>query len=114
MVMILGALALVVLLFILGASIFGSIMTLVGMLVMGLVVGALARLVVPGRQHIGILMTALIGAVGAMLGGILANEVFGWGDALQFLTSVAVAAVLVAIAAGMDREPAHDRGITRG
>jgi len=40
-------------------------------ILIGLVVGAVARLVIPGRQHIGILFTILIGIVAAIVGGIL-------------------------------------------
>jgi len=39
-------------------------------LLIGLVIGGLARLLVPGRQHIGLIMTILIGIVAALLGGI--------------------------------------------
>ena len=40
-------------------------------ILIGLVVGAVARLVIPGRQHIGIIVTILIGIVAAIVGGIL-------------------------------------------
>jgi uncharacterized membrane protein YeaQ/YmgE (transglycosylase-associated protein family) len=40
---------------------------IVGWIITGLVIGGLARLLVPGRQHIGVLMTLLIGIVGAIL-----------------------------------------------
>jgi uncharacterized membrane protein YeaQ/YmgE (transglycosylase-associated protein family) len=45
----------------------------------GLVIGALARLLVPGPQHIGIIMTILIGVVAALVGGILTTAVIGAG-----------------------------------
>jgi uncharacterized membrane protein YeaQ/YmgE (transglycosylase-associated protein family) len=40
-----------------------------GWLVAGLVVGAIARLVMPGRQPMGVIMTMLLGIVGALIGG---------------------------------------------
>jgi len=44
----------------------------IGFLVAGLVIGALARLIVPGRQNLGILATMLLGAVGSIIGGTIA------------------------------------------
>ncbi len=44
-------------------------------LLIGLVIGALARLLVPGRQHIGIIMTILIGIVAALVGGIVTTAI---------------------------------------
>ena len=51
----------------------GFIITLV---VVGLIAGALARLVVPGRQNISIPMTILLGIIGSFVGGFLANLIF--------------------------------------
>ncbi|WP_239405609.1 GlsB/YeaQ/YmgE family stress response membrane protein [Frankia sp. Cj3] len=67
--------------------------------VTGVIIGVLARLVVPGRQAIGCLMTILVGLVGAAIGLIVARGI----DASWLLTlalQVAVAAVLVMVAAG--------------
>jgi len=60
----------------------------------GFVIGALARLVLPGEQAIGLLATALFGIAGSLLGGILA-DVFGLGSILQFALAIAVAAALI-------------------
>jgi uncharacterized membrane protein YeaQ/YmgE (transglycosylase-associated protein family) len=73
--------------------------TIIASLLAGIIVGPLARLVLPGRQNISVGMTILIGAVGAFLGGLLAN----WLDVAdtsgldwtQYLIQVGVAAVLV-------------------
>lgn len=68
----------------------------------GLVVGVLARLVVPGRQHLSIGMTLLLGLVGSVVGGLIANAL-GTGDIfeLNILGSiVAIAAAIVLIVAG--------------
>jgi uncharacterized membrane protein YeaQ/YmgE (transglycosylase-associated protein family) len=52
---------------------FGLIVTLI---VVGLIAGALARLLVPGRQDIGIPMTILLGIVGSFIGGFLGYLLF--------------------------------------
>ena len=53
-------------------------MGLLSFLVFGLVAGLVARVVTPGRQAIGCLPTVAVGAVGALLGGLIGNEVFGY------------------------------------
>ena len=45
---------------------------MIGFLVAGLIIGALARLIVPGRQNLGILATMGLGAVGSLIGGTIA------------------------------------------
>ncbi len=75
---------------------------MIGFIVFGLIVGVLARLVVPGRQHLSLAMTVLLGLVGSVVGGILANAL-GTGDIfeLNFLGSaVAVGAAVVLIVIG--------------
>jgi uncharacterized membrane protein YeaQ/YmgE (transglycosylase-associated protein family) len=52
-------------------------MYLLGFLIFGLVVGLLARLLMPGRQSMGMLMTMLLGVAGSFLGGLLGNILFG-------------------------------------
>ncbi len=49
---------------------------IIGIIVIGLVAGALARLVVPGRQDISILMTIVLGIVGSFVGGFLGYLIF--------------------------------------
>ena len=91
------ALAVVVGLLLLAFLVQGLILQLVWALLGGLVVGALGRLVVPGRQRIGLLVTALIGIAGGFLGGLLASAL-ARGSLVSFLLSLGCAAVLVAIA----------------
>ena len=75
-------------------------------LIVGLVIGALGRLVVPGRQNIPIWLTMVIGVVAALLGTVLARalgiatETSGI-DWLELLIQVALAAIGVGIVAGM-------------
>jgi uncharacterized membrane protein YeaQ/YmgE (transglycosylase-associated protein family) len=49
---------------------------IIWIIVLGLIVGAVARLIVPGKQNIGLIMTAVLGIVGAYVGGTLGSLVF--------------------------------------
>jgi uncharacterized membrane protein YeaQ/YmgE (transglycosylase-associated protein family) len=74
-------------------------------IVIGLIIGALGRLVVPGRQNIPIWLTLLIGIVAALLGTLLAAAVgvddTGGIDWIELILQIAVAAVGVVVAAGL-------------
>jgi uncharacterized membrane protein YeaQ/YmgE (transglycosylase-associated protein family) len=77
-------------------------------LIVGLVIGALGRLVVPGRQNIPIWLTMVIGVVAALLGTVVARALgiataTSGIDWLELLIQVALAAVGVALVAGMSR-----------
>lgn len=48
-------------------------------LILGLIAGAIAKLILPGRQGGGWIVTLLLGVVGAMLGGWLGGMIFGVG-----------------------------------
>ncbi len=58
--------------------------SIVALLVMGLIVGVVARILVPGREPGGLIVTAIIGVVGALLGGFLATEVLNRSGTLGF------------------------------
>jgi uncharacterized membrane protein YeaQ/YmgE (transglycosylase-associated protein family) len=81
--------------------------SLIGAIVVGLVVGGLGRLAVPGRQPIGCLMTLLIGIVGAVAGLAIsrAANIDWWLPVLG--CQVGVAAVGVLIASTAMRRPRH-------
>lgn len=53
-------------------------MSIIGFLILGLIVGALAKLIVPGGQG-GWLAALVLGVVGALLGGWLGSAIFGVG-----------------------------------
>lgn len=52
-------------------------LNIIGWLLAGLVVGLIARLLVPGRQSLGIIATTGLGVVGALAGGFVANAITG-------------------------------------
>ncbi|HSE97702.1 MAG TPA: GlsB/YeaQ/YmgE family stress response membrane protein [Blastocatellia bacterium] len=54
-----------------------DLLGIIGWLVVGLIVGALARLVMPGRDEMGCLATALLGIAGGVVGGLLGSLLFG-------------------------------------
>jgi len=68
-----------------------SLMGLLSWIFMGLIAGVLARLVLPGRDAAGLLLTIVVGIVGALLGGFLATKL-GFGGLSGFdLRSVVIA-----------------------
>ena len=79
-------------------------MQILGLIVVGLIIGALARLIKPGRQRLSILATLLLGVVGALIGGVVAS-LLGTGDiwelnVIGFIVAVIAAVVLIGIAEG--------------
>ncbi|ULE31976.1 GlsB/YeaQ/YmgE family stress response membrane protein [Mycobacterium sp. IDR2000157661] len=75
--------------------------TIIVALIAGIILGALARLIMPGKQNVGVLITILLGAVGALLGSWISNELFGTGDKIfspiPFVIGLVVAVILIGI-----------------
>ncbi|MEH3155394.1 MAG: GlsB/YeaQ/YmgE family stress response membrane protein [Gordonia paraffinivorans] len=75
--------------------------TIISAIVVGLIVGALARLVLPGKQNIGVIMTVILGALGSFIGSWLTyklgynNSNGGW-EVVPFVVGIVVAAILIA------------------
>jgi uncharacterized membrane protein YeaQ/YmgE (transglycosylase-associated protein family) len=95
----------VILVLLLAGSLVGLAFSLLWLALTGLVVGALGRLVLPGRQNISLLATALVGIAASLLGGILAN-LFDVGWIIQFLVAVALAAIGITLFASSERRSA--------
>jgi uncharacterized membrane protein YeaQ/YmgE (transglycosylase-associated protein family) len=77
-------------------------MQILGLILIGIVIGVLARLVLPGRQRIGAGPTVLLGIVGALVGGIVASAL-GTGDIFELnilgtIVGIAAAAGLIGAA----------------
>jgi len=74
-------------------------MGVIGWILFGLVVGALAKLVMPGRDPGGIIVTMLLGIAGAVLGGFVGRAMgfYGPGQAAGFIMSFIGAVVLLVI-----------------
>lgn len=74
-------------------------MSIIWMLIVGLVVGAVAKLLMPGKDPGGIVITMVIGVVGALVAGFLGRSA-GWyreGEPAGFVASVIGAILLLAI-----------------
>jgi uncharacterized membrane protein YeaQ/YmgE (transglycosylase-associated protein family) len=70
---------------------------MIGFIIAGLVIGLLARLILPGRQRIGLLWTLVLGVLGSVVGGVVANLI-GSGDIMELNVFGFVVAVLAAVA----------------
>jgi len=80
-------------------------MQLIGLIIVGLIIGVLARVVLPGRQSIGLPLTLVLGVLGAVIAGMIASAL-GKGDIFElniigFLVAIPVAAALIAGAESM-------------
>lgn len=72
--------------------------SIIGYVIVGAIVGVIARLVVPGREGLGILATILLGVAGAVVGGWLAGAVFEDTEGVDWIASVLVAVGFVLLA----------------
>lgn len=80
---------------------------MIGFIVAGLVIGALARLIKPGRQNLGLVATLVLGLAGSVIGGLVAN-LLGTGDifelnVLGFVVAVIAAVLLIGVAESLAR-----------
>ena len=89
--------------------------TILGAIIVGLIVGALARLVMPGKQNIGVIMTIVLGALGSFLGSWLVYSLGysnsnGGFEIIPFLVGIIVAVLLIAAYLGITgRKHAHPK-----
>ena len=72
--------------------------TILGWIIIGLIAGALAKLIMPGDDPGGIIVTILIGIAGAIVGGYLASLIgIGGGTIITIITATIGAIILLAI-----------------
>ena len=84
---------------------------MIGFIVAGLIIGALARLLKPGKQNLSLLMTLLLGLAGSVIGGVIAN-LLGTGniwelDFLGFVVAVIAAVLLIGVFEGLSSKKSH-------
>ncbi|TXN31992.1 MULTISPECIES: GlsB/YeaQ/YmgE family stress response membrane protein [Lacisediminihabitans] len=72
-------------------------MGLLGWIILGLLAGAIAKAILPGRQGGGWILTLLLGVVGALLGGWIGSAIFGVGINSFFSLSTWLLAILGSI-----------------
>ncbi len=80
----------------------GWISYIISLIITGLIIGALARLVVPGPNPMSILATIGVGIVGALVGGLIAGAI-GVGWVLTIILEVVLSALLVYFLSGRSR-----------
>ncbi len=79
---------------------------IISAIVVGAIIGVLARLIMPGRQNLSTLMTVVLGIAGALLGSWLTSA-FGYTNSnggfqiIPFVVGVVVAIVLIAVYTGL-------------
>ena len=84
---------------------------MIGFIVAGLVIGALARLIKPGKQNLSILWTLLLGLAGSVIGGVIANRLGTGGifelNFLGFVVAVIASVLLIGTAEGLAGKKSH-------
>jgi uncharacterized membrane protein YeaQ/YmgE (transglycosylase-associated protein family) len=94
---ILALFLLLVVLFVVLPVIGMPVWAIISTIIVGLVIGTLGRLVVPGRQRVNVMVIFLAGLVGSILGGFVGSHVLGLGWIGTTLVEIGVAAVVIAL-----------------
>ena len=81
--------------------------TVIGWIFFGLVVGVIAKLLMPGRDPGGFIITILIGIAGSLLGGLIGRMLglYGPGETAGWIMSILGAVVLLFLYRMMSRRP---------
>ena len=77
--------------------------TIIWYIVVGAIIGALARLFLKGEQPLGIVWTIILGALGAGIGGWIAHSI-GVGNILEWIISILVAMGLITVFLGIQNK----------
>lgn len=82
-------------------------MSILWTIVVGFVIGVVAKMIHPGKENMGFIMTVLLGIGGSFLAGVI-GQYFGWyqaGEGAGFIASVVVAILLLVIYGKMRQNP---------
>ncbi len=74
-------------------------MGIIWTIVLGFIIGLIAKLIHPGKENMGFIMTILLGIAGSFLAGII-GQAIGWykaGEGAGFIASIIVAIILLVI-----------------
>lgn len=74
-------------------------MTIIFYIIIGLLAGAIAKFIMPGRQGGGIIMTIILGIIGALVGGLLTNLIMGRGFDLSLTGNWFISLIIAVIGA---------------
>lgn len=86
----------------------GTIVHLIGWLILGCIVGPIARLLIPGKQHMSFPMTVILGGIGGFLGGILARNLLGWDTGgIDWIAGIIGAVIAILIYTGVTNRQAR-------
>lgn len=80
----------------------GEDMGIISMIIVGFIVGLIARAIMPGNQKMGIIMTIILGIVGAIVAGYLGSAM-GWyeaGEGVSWIASI-IGAIIVLFIVGL-------------
>jgi uncharacterized membrane protein YeaQ/YmgE (transglycosylase-associated protein family) len=82
-------------------------MGIIGMIIVGFIVGLIARAIMPGDQKLGIILTTILGIVGALVAGFLGDALgmYEAGEGVGWIASV-VGAIIVLFVYGLIRKKA--------
>ena len=82
-------------------------MSILWTIIVGVVIGVVAKMIHPGKENMGFIMTVLLGIGGSFLAGVI-GQYLGWyqaGEGAGFIASVVVAIVLLVIYGKMRQNP---------
>ena len=71
-------------------------MGIIAWIIFGFIVGLIARAIVPGRQHLGLVLTTLLGVAGSLIGGFIGSALSG-GSGVHFQPSGLLGSIIGAI-----------------